>query len=505
MRAKRMMALASIVLLGVSLQSQTAFASTGGAITDAGLRACINEELGKSSTHDPTNSELATLQELSCSKISHGAIKSLSGLDKAVNLTSLSIYDGDFSTVSPLNALKSLESLSLGSSDSLKALDLHDLPRLSMIYAPNSGLTTLTGLKNLPALATLKLRGNQISDVSAVSGLTALISVDLSDNKIKNASAFKGMSRISTLDLAKNQIADVTSLTGLNSQISLGLGSNKVTDFSALKYLTWVTTTNQKISLNAVTDGTNTYIDAYDLRAKSGERVSSNWALTNPVATGVSTRDNGWVVLRGVYATGKTIDYGYGAGTATLQVSKVNYALSTAPSRFLDVYNISFERDIYWAVDKGIAKGWDDGTFRPYEGMTRDAFAAFLYRYAGSPKVSVSASFPDIAGNQHADAIRWMAAEGITTGYEDGLFHPERTITRDALAAFLYRYAGSPSVSGTTTLNDVSNNQHVTAITWLSQSKITTGYPDGGYHPYATVTRDAFAAFLHRYDTKYGN
>jgi hypothetical protein len=77
--------------------------------------------------------------------------------------------------------------------------------------------------------------------------------------------------------------------------------------------------------------------------------------------------------------------------------------------------------------------------------------AAFLYRFDGSPNISLAPSvFSDVpAGSQFAAEISWLAAERITTGYPDGSFGAHREVNRDAMAAFMTRYAASVAIPST--------------------------------------------------------
>ena len=111
--------------------------------------------------------------------------------------------------------------------------------------------------------------------------------------------------------------------------------------------------------------------------------------------------------------------------------------------------------------------------------------------------------FPDVpANNQFAAAIQWKVDQGITTGFADGTFRPGNHITREAMAAFLFRAAGRPEFTApdSPTFSDVirgaSNFFH--EIEWLSQSGITGGFQDGTFRPGANVNRGAMAAFLFR-------
>lgn len=95
---------------------------------------------------------------------------------------------------------------------------------------------------------------------------------------------------------------------------------------------------------------------------------------------------------------------------------------------------------------QGITTGWSDGTFRPDSSVNRDAMAAFFYRYAGSPEYTAPAQarFTDVpTDKQFYREISWLAAQGVTTGWPDGSFRPVEPVHRDAMAAFVFRYSTS--------------------------------------------------------------
>lgn len=167
-----------------------------------------------------------------------------------------------------------------------------------------------------------------------------------------------------------------------------------------------------------------------------------------------------------------------------------------------------FAEDIEWLAARGVTTGFPDGTYRPLGTMNRDAMAAFLYRMAGSPAVRAPRNqpFTDVKpGDQHYDAMIWAWQEGIAQGFPDRTFRPTAPITRDAMAAFIYRYAGSPDVPRPTSapFPDVpADSQFAREITWLKSQGITTGWPDGTYRPLDPIARDAMAAFLHRMEAE---
>ena len=173
---------------------------------------------------------------------------------------------------------------------------------------------------------------------------------------------------------------------------------------------------------------------------------------------------------------------------------------------FPDVPEIHpFYEDIIWMVVNGITDGYADGEFKPDKNVTRMAMAAFLYRLAGEPACTppASATFTDVpTDHPFFDEIEWLASTGITSGYPDGTYGTGRNVTRMAMAAFLYRLAGEPAFTppASATFTDVpTDHPFFDEIEWLASTGITTGYPDGTFRPDRFITRMAMAAFLHRY------
>lgn len=93
---------------------------------------------------------------------------------------------------------------------------------------------------------------------------------------------------------------------------------------------------------------------------------------------------------------------------------------------------------------RGISTGYGDGTFRANDAVNRDAMAAFFYRMAGSPSYTApsNSAFKDIkSGDQFYKEVSWLAKQKISTGWSDGTFRPGHAIERGAMAAFLYRFS----------------------------------------------------------------
>ena len=200
-----------------------------------------------------------------------------------------------------------------------------------------------------------------------------------------------------------------------------------------------------------------------------------------------------------------------GAAGERAQVLRVSSS-SEAPAEsahFKDVpADYPFANDINWLAQRRITTGYPDGTFRPNGSVERGAMAAFFYRMAGSPQFTAPStpSFKDVPRDHpFYKEIEWMRARGITTGWSDGTFRPNDAVNRDAMAAFFYRYAGSPAYSAPSVspFSDVSTgSQFYREIAWLADQRITTGWPDGSFRPVQPIERGAMAAFLHRYNVR---
>lgn len=100
-----------------------------------------------------------------------------------------------------------------------------------------------------------------------------------------------------------------------------------------------------------------------------------------------------------------------------------------------------FCEHIAWTTRNGIVNGWPDGTFRPAVPISRQAMAVMLHRYAGSPPPGSTPPIVDLPPDpDFASAISWLVSEGIATGDADGRFRPTDPVSRQAMAAFLHRY-----------------------------------------------------------------
>ncbi len=144
-------------------------------------------------------------------------------------------------------------------------------------------------------------------------------------------------------------------------------------------------------------------------------------------------------------------DLGGGKYTFTMPGSRVEVKAAFAGITFSDVPSGAYYAEaVRWAVEKGVTNGTGDGTFQPNGSCTRAQLAAFLWRLAGEPESTQDPTFTDVSADAWcAKALRWAAEQGIVTGYADGSFHPDQTVTRIQAVAMLYRYAKAQGMDTT--------------------------------------------------------
>ena len=135
----------------------------------------------------------------------------------------------------------------------------------------------------------------------------------------------------------------------------------------------------------------------------------------------------------------------------TMPGSRVEVQAVFAGITFSDVSSGAYyEEAVRWAVEKGVTTGTTATTFSPSAPCTRAQLAAFLWRLAGEPESTRDLTFTDVRADAWcAKALRWAAEQGVVTGYADGSFRPDQTVTRIQAVAMLYRYARAQGMDTT--------------------------------------------------------
>lgn len=153
--------------------------------------------------------------------------------------------------------------------------------------------------------------------------------------------------------------------------------------------------------------------------------------------------------------------------------------------------------------DHGVMNGTSSTTFGPDTTMSRAMLATVLYRAAGSPVVNGTADFTDVAPTAYyADAAAWASAEGIVSGYGNGLFGSDDPVTREQIATILWRYEGSPAPSDTSQsfVDQASIASYaVNAVAWARENGIINGMSGNLFAPKSPVTRTQVATILMNY------
>lgn len=214
--------------------------------------------------------------------------------------------------------------------------------------------------------------------------------------------------------------------------------------------------------------------------------------------TGLTNGTTYYYIVKAVNAQGESM--GSNEASATPGVGAC-----VAP--FNDVPDTSiFCPDIAKLKDLGITKGVTPTLYKPHKTMTRQAMAGFVYRMLNPGQADPTCTqkpFPDVKiTNTFCGDITWLKAHDIGRGFGDGTFRPTTPMTRQAMAAFMYRLSNLGTTDPGCTakpFSDVSvTNVFCGDITWLKGQGITYGYASGAFKPRMEISRAMMAAFVHR-------
>ena len=197
-------------------------------------------------------------------------------------------------------------------------------------------------------------------------------------------------------------------------------------------------------------------------------------------------------------------DEGGGEFTFVMPKSSVTvtgYFVREGEGFFRDVPANAYYYDaVRWAKQNGITGGIGDNLFGSTLPCTRAQIVTFLWRAAGSPEPKSAANFTDVpASAYYAKAVAWAVEEGITNGVGENKFDPDAPCTRAQCIAFLYRAAGSPKVTGAADFTDVAETAYYAkAVAWAQKQDITAGVSATRFAPEHDCTRAQIVTFLYR-------
>ena len=177
-------------------------------------------------------------------------------------------------------------------------------------------------------------------------------------------------------------------------------------------------------------------------------------------------------------------------------------------SAFSDVKTSAwYHEDVQYVSENGLMKGTGENLFSPDATTTRGMIVTILYRLEGEPSPTGACPFQDVAsGKYYEKAITWAAENGIVSGFSADTFGPDQNITREQMAAILYRYATYKKYD-VSTAGDLSkfpdadkvSSYAVDAMKWANAAGLINGSSDGKLYPAGNATRAQVAAILTRF------
>lgn len=262
---------------------------------------------------------------------------------------------------------------------------------------------------------------------------------------------------------------------------------------------------NGNWSATSFRDGMQSFFDAltrfgFDLMETITRKIAS--------AAGVASLTESAVM--NIIPTGHLIDLLYsGSDAAELVIEAMAFYKSferpagiyIQPEGFTDISADAYYYDaVQWAVDQEITTGTSDLTFGPDDTCTRAQAVTFLWRAAGAPAPSDDRNpFRDVGADAYYhDAVLWAVENGITSGTGDAVFSPDESCSRAQIVTFLYRQAGSPSVSGGSFSDVQPDSYYAPAVRWAVAQDITSGTSGTTFSPESDCTRAQIVTFLYR-------
>ena len=251
-------------------------------------------------------------------------------------------------------------------------------------------------------------------------------------------------------------------------------------------------------------DPANGTVTVSPSRASSGRRVT----ITTQPAPGYELESLTVLDSRGSEIA--LTDQGDGKYTFTMPSRKVTVQASFAPVPlpFEDVSpGAWYEEAVRYAYFHNIMEGTSATTFVPNKSLTRAEAVQVLYNLEGQPTVSGNVSFPDLVYEWYKPAIAWAEQTSVVDGYEDGTFRPDEPVTRQEFAQMLYNYAAYKGYD-LTAQGDLSSfpdgnevqEWAVPAMAWANGNELINGHDDGTLEPAGTTTRAQAASILMRFD-----
>lgn len=176
-------------------------------------------------------------------------------------------------------------------------------------------------------------------------------------------------------------------------------------------------------------------------------------------------------------------------------------------SGYTDVKKTDWYYDaVNYVSENGIMTGYSEIQFAPNDKLSRAQACQVIYNIADADEQATEAIFSDVSlGQWYTNAISWASKNGVVSGYGNNLFGPDDAITREQMAAILYRYAGASSVETNNLGNYIDANQisdwATDALNWCIENKIMVGNGNGTMTPNKIISRAEVATIMMNYFT----
>ena len=265
---------------------------------------------------------------------------------------------------------------------------------------------------------------------------------------------------------------------------------------------------DDNISLSAETDSIyigeevtiqNTDVDDYAMLL--------NWEVSDPEIAEIVSSDDSSVTIKGLKRGDVAVTASVGDFKKSVTIHVLDKSYEDLKGKFQDISGHWAEETILEAVYRGLFNGVSSDLFDPDSAITRAMFVTVLYRMEGQPAVDQKAGFTDVAeGSYYAAAVDWAAKNGIVNGVSETSFDPDAAITREQMAAILYRYAAywELDVSAEADLSAYEDASSVSAyaqaaMQWAVANGVINGTSATTLEPAGTATRAQAATVLVRF------
>lgn len=234
--------------------------------------------------------------------------------------------------------------------------------------------------------------------------------------------------------------------------------------------------------------------------------VEVSWSLSEDTAAEMVASDGDSCRIRARQPGELTVSAGFLDYCRSVRLIVTDPAVT---GRYSDITGHWAEKEMQAVLSLGLFRGTGSATFRPERPLTRAELVTVLYRMEGEPSLLAQNPFRDVPGNRwYSNAVIWAAAQGIVTGKTPDRFDPDAPVTREQIAAVLYRYAAylGADTSARGKLEDYSDAHRISryavdAMSWAVAAGLLQGVDSAALAPKHNATRAQAAVLLIRFRT----